>query len=161
METFGGLLDGCFGEAGGLEEATRNSGVASSVESGRGFGFVGSDGGVGIERCGGADFDFNVVEGSFRFDDAMPAEERARFGERGSLAGRFAAIGVRLQGSQSVAVEYEAQYNIATLDVINGVLPRRAHALVVEWASLHKDELMKNWDRCQVPAPTVPIDPLE
>ena len=57
--------------------------------------------------------------------------------------------------------EYEAQYNIATLDIINGKLPRRAHALVVEWASLHKDELMKNWDRCQVPAPAVPIEPLE
>jgi hypothetical protein len=57
--------------------------------------------------------------------------------------------------------EHEAQYNIATLDIINGALPRRAHALVVEWASLHKDELMKNWDRCQVPAPAVPIEPLE
>ncbi len=37
--------------------------------------------------------------------------------------------------------EHEAQYNIATLDVIHGALPRRAHALVVEWASLHKEEL--------------------
>src|SRR6266480_6241609 len=55
--------------------------------------------------------------------------------------------------------EHEAQYNIATLDVIVGSLPRRAHAMVVEWAPLHKDELMKNWERCQVPAPTVPIDP--
>jgi hypothetical protein len=27
--------------------------------------------------------------------------------------------------------EHEAQYAITTLDVINGVLPRRAHALVV------------------------------
>ncbi len=27
--------------------------------------------------------------------------------------------------------EHEAQYNIATLDTINGSLPRRAHALVV------------------------------
>ena len=44
---------------------------------------------------------------------------------------------------------------------LNGVLLRRAHALVVEWASLHKDELMKNWDRCQVPAPALPIEPLE
>lgn len=57
--------------------------------------------------------------------------------------------------------EHEAQYNIATLDVIHGTLPRRAHAMVVEWASLHRDELMKNWERCQVPAPTVPIQPLE
>jgi Domain of unknown function (DUF4160) len=53
------------------------------------------------------------------------------------------------------------QYNIATLDVIHGSLPRRAHAMVVEWASLHRDELMKNCERCQVPAPTVPIQPLE
>ena len=57
--------------------------------------------------------------------------------------------------------EHEAQYNIATLDTIRGSLPRRAHALVVEWASLHKVELMKNWERCQIPAPAVPIEPLE
>jgi hypothetical protein len=36
-----------------------------------------------------------------------------------------------------------------------------AHALAIEWISLHKDELMKIWDRCQIPAPIVPIDPLE
>jgi hypothetical protein len=47
------------------------------------------------------------------------------------------------------------------LDVIHGKLPRRRHALVVEWASLHKDELMKNREQCQVPAPTVLIEPLE
>jgi hypothetical protein len=35
------------------------------------------------------------------------------------------------------------------------------YGMVVEWASLHKDELTKNWERCQVPAPTVPIQPLE
>src|SRR5467141_2057361 len=93
METFGGLLYRCFGEPRGLEEATRNSGVAS-------------------ERCGGADFHFNVVEGSVRFDDAVPAEGRLRFGERGSLAGRFAAIGARFHGSQNVTVENEAQYDI-------------------------------------------------
>src|SRR5229473_7057055 len=112
METFGGLLDGCFGEAGGLEEATRNSGVASCVEGGRGFGFVGSDGGVWVERCGGADFDFNVVQGAFRFDDAVPAEGRARFGKRGNPAWRFAVVGARFHGSQSVAVENEAQNDI-------------------------------------------------
>lgn len=57
--------------------------------------------------------------------------------------------------------EYEALYNIATLDVIRGSLPRRAHALVVEWASMHKSELLKNWERCQLPAAVVPIAPLE
>lgn len=57
--------------------------------------------------------------------------------------------------------EYEAQYEISTLEVIRGSLPRRAHALVVEWASMHKVELMKNWERCRIPAPAVPIPPLE
>jgi Domain of unknown function (DUF4160) len=57
--------------------------------------------------------------------------------------------------------EHEAQYNILTLDVIQGSLPRRAHALVVEWASLHKDELLKNWERCQIPSAAVPIAPLD
>src|SRR5260370_23453092 len=112
METFGGLLDRCFGEAGGLEEATRNCGVASCVEGGRGFGFVRSDGGVWIERGGGADFDFNVVGGSFGFDDAVPAEGGGRFGERGRLAGRFAAVGARFQSSQSGAGENKTPYDI-------------------------------------------------
>ncbi len=61
----------------------------------------------------------------------------------------------------AIYAEHEAQYNIATLDVIHSSLPRRAHALVVECASFHKDELMKNWERCQVPAPAVSIEPLE
>lgn len=57
--------------------------------------------------------------------------------------------------------EFEAQYDIATLDILQGSLPRRAHALVVEWASLHKSELLANWERCQIPAPAVSIEPLE
>jgi Domain of unknown function (DUF4160) len=61
----------------------------------------------------------------------------------------------------AVCAEHEAQYNIATLDVIQGALPRRAHALVVEWASMHNNELMKNWERCQVLSPAIPIGPLE
>jgi hypothetical protein len=58
MKTFGSFLDGGFGEAGDLEKAPRNGGVASRVEGGRGFGFVGSYGGVGVEAVPGADCDF-------------------------------------------------------------------------------------------------------
>ena len=32
--------------------------------------------------------------------------------------------------------ENEAVYEIATIEVMRGALPRRAHALVVEWTSL-------------------------
>src|SRR5713226_7816553 len=106
------FLDGSLREARNLEEAARNGGVASGVEGGRGCGLVGSDSGVGVERGGGADFDFDVVEGARGFDDAVPAEGRARFGECGSLAWRFAAVGAGFQCGQSVAVENEAQNDI-------------------------------------------------
>ena len=41
--------------------------------------------------------------------------------------------------------EYTAEYDIATLEVICGHLPARAHALVLEWASLHREELTEDW----------------
>src|SRR5713226_4937432 len=112
MKTVWCFFDGGFGEAGGLEEATGNSGVASGVEGGRGFWFVGSDGRVGVERAGGAKVDFEVVEGALGFDDAVPAERRAGFGERSGLASRFSAIGARLERGDGVAVKNEPQDDI-------------------------------------------------
>jgi hypothetical protein len=40
--------------------------------------------------------------------------------------------------------EHEALIDIRTLAVIRGSLPRRALALVREWATLHYDELMED-----------------
>jgi Domain of unknown function (DUF4160) len=42
--------------------------------------------------------------------------------------------------------EYSAQISINELGVIQGYLPPKALALVVEWASIHKDELLDNWN---------------
>jgi hypothetical protein len=42
----------------------------------------------------------------------------------------------------------EALLDIQTLEVIRGELPRRAMALVLEWAQQHRDELMKDWELC-------------
>lgn len=42
--------------------------------------------------------------------------------------------------------EFDAAISIETLEVIEGHLPRRALALVLEWASEHRDELRQNWD---------------
>ena len=44
--------------------------------------------------------------------------------------------------------EHEAQIDIRTLEVIEGDLPRRALALVLEWASEHRSDLMEDWDLC-------------
>ena len=41
--------------------------------------------------------------------------------------------------------ESTAEYDINTLLVIRGQLPARAHALVLEWASLHRTELLEDW----------------
>ena len=41
--------------------------------------------------------------------------------------------------------EHEELIEILTLNVYRGQLPRRVHNLVVEWADLHREELMVNW----------------
>jgi hypothetical protein len=57
--------------------------------------------------------------------------------------------------------EYEALYEIETLEVLRGGLPRRAHALVLEWATLHRVELRDNWDRARQGLPLSDIEPLD
>jgi hypothetical protein len=57
--------------------------------------------------------------------------------------------------------EYEAIYAIDTIDVLRGELPRRAHALVVEWTTLNRDALRANWDRTRQMMPLDNIAPLE
>ncbi len=56
--------------------------------------------------------------------------------------------------------EHEALIAIRTLDVIDGALPRRALALVLEWAQEHRTELMEDWDLCahrQTPRKIAPL----
>ena len=57
--------------------------------------------------------------------------------------------------------EYEGIYEIDTLDVTRGGLPRRAHALVLEWAALHRNELRDDWERARREKPLVEIQGLE
>ncbi len=42
--------------------------------------------------------------------------------------------------------DHEAIVDISTLAVIGGRLPPRAIGMVVEWASLHQDELLDRWE---------------
>ena len=50
---------------------------------------------------------------------------------------------------------------LETLECQGGQLPRRARALVVEWASLHRHELLTNWERAREGLPLEGIDPLD
>jgi len=53
-----------------------------------------------------------------------------------------------------------SEYAINTLTVINGTLPSRAHALVLEWASLHRDELLEDWKLASEMKEIKKIEPL-
>jgi hypothetical protein len=57
--------------------------------------------------------------------------------------------------------EYKAQIAIETLQVLNGKLPRRALALVLEWAALHRSELMDDWELCKKHNQPRKIQPLD
>ena len=54
----------------------------------------------------------------------------------------------------------KAEYSIETLEVLAGKIPLRAHSLVLEWASINRKELLKNWERAKVPSQMKKIQPL-
>lgn len=56
--------------------------------------------------------------------------------------------------------EYKAEINIQTLEIMVGKLPRRALNLVLDWAELHQDELLSDWEKCRLHQPPNKIKPL-
>ena len=57
--------------------------------------------------------------------------------------------------------EHEALIDIRELRVLRGSLPRRAMALVLEWAAERRDELTEDWTLCsQLQLPKA-IEPLK
>lgn len=57
--------------------------------------------------------------------------------------------------------EYEISIDIRTLGVVNGNMPRRALALVLEWASEHREELLEDWKLCEQSQSPKKIAPLQ
>jgi hypothetical protein len=55
----------------------------------------------------------------------------------------------------------EMKVNINTLEVIEGSLTRRAQALVLEWAELHRAELGEAWESASHNQEPSKIQPLE
>jgi len=54
----------------------------------------------------------------------------------------------------------EVSVVIDTLAILRGRLSPRAHALVVEWAAMHSDELRTDWDLARAGLPLRRIEPL-
>ncbi len=51
--------------------------------------------------------------------------------------------------------------HIHTLEVVRGSMPRRALALVLEWAFQHRAELLEDWTLCENNQLPKKISPLE
>jgi hypothetical protein len=56
---------------------------------------------------------------------------------------------------------HEALVSIDTLEFVDGWLPKRAYALVLEWAAHHRSELRANWERARQGGTLERIVPLE
>jgi len=57
--------------------------------------------------------------------------------------------------------EHKAEFEIRTLGILNGWLPPKAQALVIEWASQHRDELLGDWELAREHKQLYDITPLE
>jgi hypothetical protein len=55
---------------------------------------------------------------------------------------------------------HEAIIEIATSEVIAGSLPLGAHSLVSQWVSLHREELLDDWELARALSPLRKIEPL-
>jgi Domain of unknown function (DUF4160) len=55
---------------------------------------------------------------------------------------------------------FKASISISSLEPLGGSLPPRALRLVKQWASLHREELLKNWDLAEQGEVLESIDPL-
>lgn len=57
--------------------------------------------------------------------------------------------------------EHKAEIAIETLSLIAGCLPPRVLGLVMEWAALHRAELLEDWELARRHAELKKIAPLE
>ena len=57
--------------------------------------------------------------------------------------------------------DYKAIVGILDFGLLHGDLPPKALALVMEWARLHREELLRDWDLATHKKMPEPIPPLE
>ncbi len=57
--------------------------------------------------------------------------------------------------------EFKGTIDIRQLKMTQGNLPRRALALILDWAELHQNELLSDWNLCENKEAPFKIDPLK
>jgi len=80
---------------------------------------------------------------------------------------RFFGISIRMYRDEhlpphfhAIYNEFSAQISIRDLAVIQGNLPPRVLGYVIEWASLHADDLVQCWETARTDQPIGKIEPL-
>jgi hypothetical protein len=81
---------------------------------------------------------------------------------------RFFGIVIKMFFDDHNPPHFHAEYadsvvlvDIRTLSAFSGRLPPRAMGLVIEWATLHQQELLADWNRAQAQQELRRIAPLE
>jgi len=81
---------------------------------------------------------------------------------------RFFGIVIKMFFDDHNPPHFHAEYaddlaliEIRNLSVFSGRLPPRAIGLVIEWATLHQQELLADWERAQAQEQLHKIAPLE
>lgn len=80
---------------------------------------------------------------------------------------RFFGIVIAMYYTEHGLAHFHAEYGgeRASVDIetgtIRGELPPRGQRLVLEWAALHRQELLENWERARQGLPLSRIAPLE
>ncbi len=57
--------------------------------------------------------------------------------------------------------EHELVVTIAPIRVLRGHAPKRVLSMALEWAALHQEELLADWNLCKSLRTPYPIEPLE
>ena len=81
---------------------------------------------------------------------------------------RFYGIIIRMFYNNHVPPHFHAVYgehellvSISPIAILQGQAPGRVRSMVLEWAALHQQELLENWNRCRRAESPASIEPLE
>ncbi len=81
---------------------------------------------------------------------------------------RFFGIVIKMFFDDHNPPHFHAEYNndaalidINNLSVFSGSLPPRVMGLVIEWATIHRQELLADWEKAQAQQSLQKISPLE
>lgn len=80
---------------------------------------------------------------------------------------RFYGIIICMYWNDHAPPHFHAKYNgeevlllIDTWEIYSGYIPKRALKLVIEWADLHRDEIIKDWEDVTNGKQLTKIEPL-